>query len=413
MFACNDRFDIEMQAIDLKEEAQRLQREGRYEEALPLMKRSVALRETSHTLCLTLSELADLYVDMLKLDEADAACHRMLREAHRYDEANQRRIAKEILEESAKEREMGIEYGMPVQTEGLTSRTELNGKEGVVKGKIKDNGRYVIQVGTRMLSLNRRNFNEQAHRVVQLSVPEQQGESWVFRGTRLDGNSFSPIRLGHATMQMNELRREFARQLCCQPSVVRLVFPNGVAANHALLKQLCLQLQSQSTRKELGNHISKEKRKECKEIGKNFGKLGGIGGKLGGNNNNEKNSERRLAAAQACETCTECGRMLPHAQYWPADWRHRTSKAIACKECRPAMPNKRPRGGGAANQQRAAEAAERPITCKVCQRALPRSHFRPAANGKYYLTKGLTCEQCRAGGKLDKGGRKRKHSEED
>ena len=144
-----------------------------------------------------------------------------------------------------------------------------------------------------------------------------------------------------------------------------------------------------------------------------LGILGKEGGKLGGNTNNEKNSERRLAAAQACETCTECGRMLPYAQYWPADWRHRTSKAIACKECRPAMPNKRPRGGGAANEQRAAEAAGRPITCKVCQRALPRSHFRPAANGKYYLTKGLTCEQCRAGGKLDKGGRKRKHSEED
>lgn len=247
MFARNDRFDIEMEAIDLKEEAQQLQLEVRYEEALPLMKRSLALREHSYTLCLTLSELAELYLDMLKFDEADAASQRMLREAHRYDEVNQRGIAKAILENSKKERELGMEYGMPVQISALVSRPELNGKEGFVKGKIRDNGRYVIQVGARTLSLNRCNFDVQPDRVVQLSVPEQQGESWVFHGTRLDGSSLLPIQLRLAKMQMDKLRQKFARQLRCHPSVVKLVFPNGVATDHDPLDQFCLQLQSQST----------------------------------------------------------------------------------------------------------------------------------------------------------------------
>ena len=146
MFAHDDHFEVQSEAIAFKEEAQQLQLEGRYEEALPLMKRSFVLRENRHLLCLTLSELADLYLDMLKLDQADAACQRMLREAHRYDEVNQRRIAKAILDNSLKEREVGIEYGMPVQIKALMSRPELNGKEGVVKGRVRDNGRYVIQV---------------------------------------------------------------------------------------------------------------------------------------------------------------------------------------------------------------------------------------------------------------------------
>ncbi len=244
MFPYDDHFEVQMKAIAFKEEAQHLQLEGSYEEALPLMKRSLALRENSHTLCLTLSELADLYLDMLKLDEADAACQRMLSEAHRYDEVNQKSIANIILEHSRQEREMGIEYGMAVQIEALMSRPELNGKEGVVKGKIKDNGRYVIQIGARTLSLKRCNFNVQPDRIVQLSTPEKQGRWWVFHGTRLDGSCLLPIQLKAAEMQMHDLRQGIACQLRCHPSAVKLVFPFGVATNDAPLKQLCLQMQS-------------------------------------------------------------------------------------------------------------------------------------------------------------------------
>ncbi len=62
-----------MEALDYKEDAQRLQALGLYDEALPLMLRSVRLRENSHTLCLSLSELAELYLDMLKPEEAEDA----------------------------------------------------------------------------------------------------------------------------------------------------------------------------------------------------------------------------------------------------------------------------------------------------------------------------------------------------
>ena len=45
---------VEMEALDFKEEAQRLQCESRYEETLPLMLHSVALREriVTHCVCL-------------------------------------------------------------------------------------------------------------------------------------------------------------------------------------------------------------------------------------------------------------------------------------------------------------------------------------------------------------------------
>ena len=161
-----DTFPLEMQAIDLKEEAQRLQREGRFEEALPFMLRSVALREDSHTLCLSLSELALLYLDMLQFDEADAASHRMLLEAHRYDEANQKHIAQANLEDSAQQRELGLAYGMSVRLEGLTARPELNGEDGVIHGFLRDRGRYLVKVCSKMLSLDRSKFSVQPDRIV-------------------------------------------------------------------------------------------------------------------------------------------------------------------------------------------------------------------------------------------------------
>ena len=82
-------FANDMAALDLKEAAQRLQMHGNFAQALPLMLESVAMREYNHTLCLSLSELAELYLDMLKLDEAQETCCRMMREAHRYDEDQQ------------------------------------------------------------------------------------------------------------------------------------------------------------------------------------------------------------------------------------------------------------------------------------------------------------------------------------
>eukprot|EP00973_Karenia_brevis_P003116 428302-Karenia_brevis.AAC.1 len=75
-----------------------------FEEALPLMLESVSLREHSHTLCLSVSELAELYLDMLDFVKAEGAAKRMLDEAWRYDGQQQKSIANEIMQDIAKER---------------------------------------------------------------------------------------------------------------------------------------------------------------------------------------------------------------------------------------------------------------------------------------------------------------------
>lgn len=48
-------------------------------------------------MCLSLNELAELYLNMLKLDEAQGTCYRMMREACRYDGNQKIRVAEEIL----------------------------------------------------------------------------------------------------------------------------------------------------------------------------------------------------------------------------------------------------------------------------------------------------------------------------
>ena len=170
----------------------------------------------------------------------------------------------------------------------------------------------------------------------------------------------------------------------------------------------------------LQNNLPEAKRRRCGkkgkefgEMGKKFGEMGGqmgkeLGKELGGNTNNEFNKERSLASTQACEKCGECGRSLTCAHFWPVDWRHRTQKdrSIKCKECCPKPPKKR------LGEQRSVEAAARPITCQACERALPRTQFRPnGSRGRFDKRKPQTCEQCRAEGKHPKTGRKRQRVE--
>jgi len=146
----------DMEALALKEDAQRLHAMGRFEAALPLMLASVALREDSYTLCLSLSELSELYLDMLKFTEAEAVAHRMLEEVDRYDTAQQIRIVDEILQSIAMERGRGLEHGAVLRLRGLARRPELNGKNCIVRGRCRNSGRYYIDVGTsRFLALRR------------------------------------------------------------------------------------------------------------------------------------------------------------------------------------------------------------------------------------------------------------------
>ena len=236
---------VEMEAIDFKAEAQRLQRQSRYEEALPLMLHSVALRENSHALCLSLSELTFLYLDMLKFDEADATSRRMLAVAHRYDEANQRMDAQAYLEHSARERKLDLIHGVSVRLHLVTQRPDLNGKDGVINGKMKKSGLYLVTVGSKVFAMPRYQFILQADRIVQLCVPQQQSECWTFYGTGIDGHKLAPVQLGHDQLEIDQLRKQFAIQLGCQTSVLKLMLPNGVIIQDGPLDQLFLQLQSE------------------------------------------------------------------------------------------------------------------------------------------------------------------------
>ena len=92
------------------------------------MMRSMMIREESLFICLTFSELALFYLDMLKFDQVDLVCTGMLCASHRYDAERQTQIALKTLPRSQQERKIGFEYGTCVQIEGLASKTELNGK---------------------------------------------------------------------------------------------------------------------------------------------------------------------------------------------------------------------------------------------------------------------------------------------
>ena len=140
------------------------------------------------------------------------------------------------------------------------------------------------------------------------------------------------------------------------------------------------------------------------------GEFGKLGGSIGGSTNNTHIEERSLAASQACEECEQCGRSLTRANFWPVDWRHRMTKdrSIKCKECCPKPPNERLSGYAARTKQKSIEAAAKPITCQVCERSLPRSQFRKNSRNKFDFRKGMTCEQCRADGKLPTAGWKKR-----
>ena len=56
------------------------------------------------------------------------------------------------------------------------------------------------------------------------------------------------------------------------------------------------------------------------------------------------------------------------------------------------------------------ERSGRPITCKTCTRALPRTDFVPGADGKINASKGPSCRACHQKGNVSKGGKpKKKH----
>ena len=152
-------WDREMKAISYKNAAQRLQRSGRYADALPLMLHSVKLRGSSHLLCLSLSELAALYVDMLKFEEAADVLRQMVAESYRYDTKQQQDIAEKILADSKQQQKCGLAYGMSVQLQGLRLAPELNGEVGIIMGRSPSPDRYLIKVNKRTVAARRMNIH--------------------------------------------------------------------------------------------------------------------------------------------------------------------------------------------------------------------------------------------------------------
>ena len=126
---------MDVDAQLLKERAQGFQDRGEFETALPLMLASVQKRENSHTLCLSLSALGFLYIDMLKFKDAEHVAQRMLAEAHRYDTRNQKRIAKEILKEAVKENNFGFVH-LTVPSKLTCSAITLNALPPLIFPKV-------------------------------------------------------------------------------------------------------------------------------------------------------------------------------------------------------------------------------------------------------------------------------------
>ena len=161
-FGSEEAWVRDMEALDYKEEAQHLQALGLYDAALVRMLHSVHLRERSHTLCLSLSELAELYLYMLMHKEAEDAARRMLAEAHRYDTDRQQAIAMAILTDVQKQAKLGLQYGLQVQLNGLKSKTELNGLRGTLLGISPDRTRYLVGIDGRTLAVRRNNMHIEA-----------------------------------------------------------------------------------------------------------------------------------------------------------------------------------------------------------------------------------------------------------
>ena len=226
-FKWSDAF-VDMHALDLKEEAQELWGRGCLEEALSLMQESVMLREGTRTVCLSLSELGGIYLEMLKIDDAEETANRILREAHRFDTAAQTRLAHQLLEDAKEERVHGFHYGCVVMLHGL-KRIELNGLFGEVRGRVwpqttAAHDRYRILVGSSLLSVRRGNI-ALATVVVQLAI-EVKPEGLLVNGKTVSGEGCARIDMNRSELTAKAVRRRLADHMGKQ-SLVKIVLPDG------------------------------------------------------------------------------------------------------------------------------------------------------------------------------------------
>ena len=220
----------ELRAIELKEEAQDLRARGYLEQALPLAQESVRLRWGSRLICLSLDELGGIYLEMLKLDEAEETARHMLREAHRYDTQAQKRLAHLLMEDAKEERRHGFQYGNTVTLQGL-HKVEMNGRLGEIRGRAlpqtaESTDRYRVLVGSSILSFRKENISL-IKVVVQLDLEAQTDGGVTATGRTMQGNTCARIRLERVDLQATDVRREVAKSMGQTPSAIQLALPDG------------------------------------------------------------------------------------------------------------------------------------------------------------------------------------------
>ena len=230
LFTMGDDLEQEWRSIELEEEAVALWIRGYLEEALPLAQESVRLREESWTICWSLNVLGGIYLEMLKINEAEETANRILREAHRYDDRQQTRLAHLLLEDAQEDRRHGFYYGDTVKLHGL-AKEEMNGQLGEIRGRkgcCENLDRYHVLVGTRMLSIRRRNISL-ATVVVQIILkvdwPRMRAVCRTLQGGPNTTCNIAYTRITH--MKVASARLQVAEYMKLRPSDIQLVLPDG------------------------------------------------------------------------------------------------------------------------------------------------------------------------------------------
>lgn len=226
-FASSSPYYAELNARVFEEAAEALASNGDYEEALPLMLESVRLRENSWALCVSLSALATLNMNMLRLSEVEKICLRMLKEARRYDTQHREQIAQSLLKEAAEEKQRGILYGMDVLVTSCDMWNTYTGKKGVIRGRTQDRRRYIVEVGNSKVSLLRENFRIEPLRLITISVQHECPGLVSIQATTLGGVKLTSLACKVECVDSKAVREHFAQHINCNASMVRMILPNG------------------------------------------------------------------------------------------------------------------------------------------------------------------------------------------
>ena len=216
-------------AFFLRQEAKALWRRGSLEPALSLMQECAMLCEESSKLCSALAHLARMYVEMLKIDEAEETARRMLREAHRRRADSQAHLARKFLEDAKKEREHGFQYGSSVLLQGL-EKTAMNGQVVEIRGRDWQQippapDSYLVQVGPSLLSVQRRNI-ALATVIVQLAM-EATSSGLAVNGATAGGKSCATFAMTLSELRAKAVRSKLAESVGRPASAVKFMLPDG------------------------------------------------------------------------------------------------------------------------------------------------------------------------------------------